>query len=420
MQFAIVVIAYNRPVALARLLESLDAAQRTAAEATIDVPLVISIDYSDEEEVTEIAEEYEWRLGEKRVIKHGERLGLKRHVMLSGDLVEDFGNIVMLEDDLWVSPYLWSYVSSALALCQEDPRLGQVSLYGNVFNETAQLPFVPFDDGYDNYYMKVPSSWGQMWTLEQWRDFRRWMPEYELHQTAHEHKLPRNVRDWPETSWKKIFQSYLISQDKLVLYPRNSLTTNFADAGTHHVGGDFHFQSPLLSYRKSAYKFSSTSDSRAVYDEYSERTDAYFRSLLNTNFGFEKVVVDLYGARELEHYPNRCIITCRENLNGKTLAQFQSGLIPHELNITVRGKQAEGMYRLVKLSSAPCEDLNSPLPSVMAEQFFYYYGLPRRVFDHARHVLFPPSLIVTRKEALKILLPKWIRLLVRRTKNWRS
>ena len=76
---AIVVVAYNRDKALAKLLNSLK-----RIETNINVPLVISIDGGGTEAVNKIANDFEWQYGEKKVIIH-EKLGLVKHFIWAGD-----------------------------------------------------------------------------------------------------------------------------------------------------------------------------------------------------------------------------------------------------------------------------------------------------------------------------------------------
>src|SRR5687768_8098504 len=100
---AIVITAYNRPEGLSRLLKSV-------ADASYDsnnVTLVISIDKSDSNKVYELADSFEWKYGQKKVIKHNEHLGLKEHILRCGDLTDQYGSIILLEDDLIVSPWFY-------------------------------------------------------------------------------------------------------------------------------------------------------------------------------------------------------------------------------------------------------------------------------------------------------------------------
>ena len=93
---AIVVVTYNRPDSLMRLLGSL-----TKARYPVGVPLIISIDGGDnrEKQVVKIAEEFPWPHGKKEVICHEKNLGLRKHILSCGDLTERYDSVIVLEDD---------------------------------------------------------------------------------------------------------------------------------------------------------------------------------------------------------------------------------------------------------------------------------------------------------------------------------
>ena len=125
---AIVVVGYNRPHSLRRILKSLTLANYLVE----DVPLVISIDFSDSPEGHEArayAKEFEWTFGPKRVISHPENIGLRRHILSCGDLASEYGSIIVFEDDLSASPCFYEYSAAALEFAEQDPLIGGVSLY---------------------------------------------------------------------------------------------------------------------------------------------------------------------------------------------------------------------------------------------------------------------------------------------------
>ena len=71
---AIVVVAYNRPKSLSRILSSLENANYPREP----VPLIISIDWAEDNlDVLEIAKDFNWKFGEKKVIYQQMNLGLK-------------------------------------------------------------------------------------------------------------------------------------------------------------------------------------------------------------------------------------------------------------------------------------------------------------------------------------------------------
>lgn len=62
---AIIVVAYNRPQSLSRLLWSLQAADYTGFA---NIPLIISIDYSGDDKCEAIASRFDWKHGEKKLL----------------------------------------------------------------------------------------------------------------------------------------------------------------------------------------------------------------------------------------------------------------------------------------------------------------------------------------------------------------
>ena len=89
-----------------RLLSSLN----NADYHTDDVPLIISIDCSGNTALYEYVNSFAWNHGDKYVVIHQERLGLKEHIFSCGDFTKYFKAVVLLEDDIFVSPYYYDYI----------------------------------------------------------------------------------------------------------------------------------------------------------------------------------------------------------------------------------------------------------------------------------------------------------------------
>ena len=101
MNVPIIVIAFNRSDTLKRLLNTL-------AQSYYDdenIKLIISIDKGDNEDVYKVSDEFVWRHGEKQVIKHQKKLGLRAHVLQCGDFVLNHDAVIILEDDLYTMIY---------------------------------------------------------------------------------------------------------------------------------------------------------------------------------------------------------------------------------------------------------------------------------------------------------------------------
>jgi len=153
---AIVILAYNRPNPLKRLLSSLT---RASYPPDHPIDLVFSIDRREEgihPEVASIAEGYRWPYGKKNLVCHDKRLGLVGNFYFSGDLSVEYGSLILLEDDLLVSPMFYWFASQALQNYQDDDRIAGISLYSLWFNGYTQFPFVPIIDESDVFFLQVP------------------------------------------------------------------------------------------------------------------------------------------------------------------------------------------------------------------------------------------------------------------------
>ncbi len=284
MKPAIVVIAYNRPESLKRLLDSIALAHYPGDQ----IVLHISIDKSTTDDVVAVAEEFNWSYGEKIIQVHYEHLGLKKHVLLCGDLVQKYESIIVLEDDLAVAPDYYNYASTAGDFYKEDSSIAGVSLYRYHFEEASFQSFHPINDGSDVHFIQVASSWGQLWTKDQWLLFKDWLQN----RSNSTKVLPDYMNEWGENSWKKLFNAYLIEENKFFVFPNVSLTTNFEEAGTNASYTGL-FQVPLQIGRRD-YHFTKSNDSRSKYDAYFECWPDCLKSLNPDlrNYSFD---VDLYG-----------------------------------------------------------------------------------------------------------------------------
>ena len=335
MKPAIVVIGFNRPHSLNRLLTSLTKANYGNETA---IPLCISIDYqgsAEHKEVVELAEAFNWEFGEKYIFYHVKNLGLKKHVLKCGDLTDRFGAIIMLEDDLCVSPEFYNYSKQAIEFYGRNASIAGISLYNHQQNFNNQLPFQPLKDGYSIYFLQIASSWGQVWTNRQWRQFRDWHEENQV--IPHSAKMPNYIINWPDSSWLKHFIHYLVSNAKYFVYPRNSLTTNFSDSGTNSVHANPFFQVPL-SLKQNHINFCDLQESTAVYDSFFELKPAYLKDLNHALKGYD-FEVDLYGLKVVEKIDHPFLLTSK--VGKHALMCFGLAMKPMEMNIIY---QVEGDF----------------------------------------------------------------------------
>ena len=319
LNIAIVVVAYNRPDSLNRLLESL---------AKVDyeghnVPLIISIDYSGKDDAYLVAEAFEWEFGEKRIISHFENLGLKKHVLSCGDLVKDYDAVIVLEDDLLVSQTMYTYAWRAVEKYRYDDNVAAISLYAKEFSETAWKPFVPSASGHDTYFIQTAESWGQIWVRDQWIKFKEWYKNNERFVNTAD--IPKNVCEWDDKSWKKHHIRYCIEKNLFTVYPYIGLTTCIGEEGEHVKNNMNTFQIPLLDGVLKGFRFADFNDKNAV------KYDAFLERIFDDQ---SDVCFDLYGQKT--YYDSYRYVITPKPLNYKIIETYGVTFRPHEANIINR------------------------------------------------------------------------------------
>lgn len=330
---AIVVVAYNRDESLKRLLESL----RKADYLNRDVTLIISIDYSKNAKVLEIAKGFCWNHGEKKIINHTVNLGLKKHVLEVGNLTKDFDAIIVLEDDLIVSNQFYNFAVQAYENYKDDQSIAGISLYSFRVNPNNRVTFYPSTDGYDNFFLQYAQSWGQVWWKTEWDSFISWMSKKDEFLSASDY--PASLDFWSKNSWLKYHILFCIENNKFFVYPKESFTGNFSEPGVHNQKKDSTFQSPFSTqmWRKE-YLFSGF-DTGNKYDSFFERLLPDKKLAIdNEVISTSDIEMDLYGTKANFRKPF-CVSS--QNLEFAILSSFGLQLKPHEANIilNVEGNQ---------------------------------------------------------------------------------
>ncbi|OFZ55676.1 MAG: hypothetical protein A3D92_14620 [Bacteroidetes bacterium RIFCSPHIGHO2_02_FULL_44_7] len=338
---AIVIVAYNRPSSLRRLLASVCQASYPDQAVT----LYISIDKSEDDEVLEIAESLEWQRGPKTIEISETHLGLKEHILRCGDLTERFGSIVLLEDDLVVSPNFYAYATESLPFYGAEEKVAGISLYSYEIAESCSYPFQAISDSSDVYFMQFASSWGQAWTREQWRQFKMWNSNRREDQLT---CLPEYVQYWGEHSWKKYFIAYLIEQDKYFVFPQQSYSSNFDDPGTNASQSGLYQVN--MDGSKDAWKFQTFRQSKSIYDVYFEIKAHALNQHVDFLADYE-YEVDLYGVKPLLSSRTPFFLTSRNGRN--PLLSFSGDMRPLLNNVvfSIAGQDV-GLYAKENVGAA--------------------------------------------------------------------
>lgn len=321
---AIVIVTYNRLVSFKRLLKSIQDANYNIC----DIPLIISIDRAPNfDEMYKAAFDFEWKYGEKKIITFKERQGLRKHVIKCGDLSNLYGSIIVLEDDLFVSPGFYNYVLQALEKYRNQKEITGISLYSHEWNGYGCIPFKPLSDNYDAYFGQFSISWGQCWTAKWWNDFKKWYIKHE-NSLKFNDKIPEPINFWSEKSWGKYYANYIVEENKYFVIPRISYSTNFGDCGEHAKNSNSDYQVSISTKIKTRYLFP-TFEEGIKYDLFFENQN--IPKFLEDLFGIRNVCIDLNSSRKIINGYDYLLST--QKLKLPIIREFGLNLRPIENNV---------------------------------------------------------------------------------------
>jgi len=321
MKIAICIVAYNRLTSVKRLFRSLEQARYCQ-----QVDLIVSIDKSDNTEVADYAKTLKWAFGEFIICEHAENLGLRKHILMCGKFLEKYDALIVLEDDIVVSPNFFIYATQCVEKYKEDDRIAGISLYNFNVNYQNKLPFVPLKDSNDVYFMNCAQSWGQVWMRKQWFAFFCWYKDCS-EEFADDEELPVCLSKWPKSSWLKYHTKYCIKENKYFVYPYLSLSTNNSDVGTHVNQKSTLFQSVLSFCPQELYRLPSLDDSEIKYDGFFEA------KFLAKYLGLDEsdLCVDLNGEKRKQ----KKYVLSRKVQKYNLVKSFGLSYRPIELNIVI-------------------------------------------------------------------------------------
>jgi len=366
-KIAIVVVGYNRLKSITRLLNSL----LIGNYPSNDIPLVISIDSSNNKELYDYVRDFKWPFGEKHLIKHEKRLGLKDHIFSCGDLTQYFKAIILLEDDLYVSSEFYNYTTAMVEKYNNTEQVAGISLYSIEFNGFAGFPFTPLNNGSDVFAVQTVISWGQCWTTNMWKGFKKWLSNNKINFIDYD--MPQRIKTW-ERAWSKYFYAYILATDKYFILPYISLSTNCGDAGVHGDGSSSDWQVNLLN---GPMKYTLNEFENLVkYDVYFNNAELSEILKINKN----ELCTDLYGNNH--NFLNKRYWLSIKKLPYKIINKYALSFRPPEMNII---KKIEGndifLYDTTVMSS---------VPKVNSLKFVHYH-----LRSYKRSVLLKYSLITT-------------------------
>jgi len=322
---AIVAVGFNRAESMRRLLKSICEADYPFG----DITLIISIDEcSKSDEVDAVAREAVWKNGEKIIRRFPTRQGLKAHVLQCGDLSQKYKAVIILEDDLIVSPSFYHFVYLALNYYSGYQKLAGIALYSHAWNGYANISFSPEKNEYDTYLGQYSITWGQCWTKERWADFREWYKIHDGRLPKRNEMMPESISYWSEHSWGKYYISYMIEKELYYVIPYNSMSTNFSEIGQHVSTRSNAHQVPLMMGVKRIFDFPDP-EKAVKYDIFFERV---FDKMLVSGIQGEEICVNLNCTKK-NSLGHKYMLTPMR-LKDKIIASYGMKMKPIDSNVT--------------------------------------------------------------------------------------
>lgn len=360
-RIAIVAVGYNRLKAMARLLDSINNAHYDMD----DVPLVISIDASGDTSLYDYAGAFEWKHGPKYVNIQEERLGLKKHIFQCFSLSKFFKGVIVLEDDLFVSPYFYHYADATLNKYGNETKVAGIALYRNEYNGFCNIPLQYVNNGNDVLAIQSCCSWGELINNRMWQGLSSWMEEF--NEDFSEYDMDERIKGW-NRAWSKYMYAYMLDTKSYFIYPNEPLTTNFNDAGGEHGGGSGIVQVSLMQGKRN-YNLGDFDD-LVKYDIYTQN-EAIPQWL---QIPADQVTVDYYGCRCI--YCGRYILAPFK-LPFKRIRGYGLTMRPWELNVKYE-IEGDDLILYDRGTSIPVK----PPLRVYSHRFLMYYF--NRYMQHIR------------------------------------
>jgi len=246
--------------------------------------------------------------------------------------------VILLEDDLFVSPKFHIFATKALNYYATDEEVGGISLSSILKNGFVNLPFIPLLDDSDVFFAQFCVLHGFIISDKMWASFEQWF-EYPANQKFSKedniHTFFKKMDN--QSEWFHFFTNFLIKSKKYIIYPREAYCVHFQEVGTHFNKTGIWFQNPL-QYFKQDFNFKHLSESKVRYDSFLELEPEIIKSLNPeiSNFDFE---IDFYASKSSENVKSEYVLTSRPVKN--SVFSFGKVMKPFEMNIIekIHGKE---------------------------------------------------------------------------------
>jgi hypothetical protein len=241
----IALFAYRRPQHLERAIEALRANPEAA-----DTPLYVFCDAPKDASVAESVMQVRRLLRRiegfagVRCIYRDENFGLSRNITGGvSDVLNQHESVIVVEDDIVVSPFFLRFMNDALTCYRKETRVGSIS--GYCYPVARAAP--------DSYLIRGADCWGWATWRDRWQYFdpdgasllaqlrsRNLTHAFDFDGAMGFTRMLEDQIAGRNDSWAVRWHASCFLRDLLILYPCRSLALNIGvdGSGTHCTGSD--------------------------------------------------------------------------------------------------------------------------------------------------------------------------------------
>ena len=248
----VLLFVYNRPFHTRKVIEALQ-----VNEYSLQTNLIIYSDASNDPFNLEVIQtrNYLKNVGGFKsisIIERQENWGLAKNI-IDGvtSIVNRYGKVFILEDDLVVSPYFLKYMNEALDLYEKEEKV--ISIHGYVYPVKRTLP--------ETFFIKGADCWGWATWKRGWDLFcsdgkallkeiekRNLKKEFDFNNSYPYCRMLRQQIAGKNNSWAVRWYASAFLHNKLTLYPGRSLVNQIGmDGSGTHCSTNEMFDVPLTN-----------------------------------------------------------------------------------------------------------------------------------------------------------------------------
>ena len=172
-----------------------------------------------------------------QIIEREKNLGLAGSIVSGvNEIIDKYGKVIVLEDDMIVSPYFLQYMNDALTFYEKEDEV--ISIHAYVYPVKNKLP--------ETFFIKGADCWGWGTWKRGWEFFeddteklleeikkRNLGNEFDFNSSINNIRMLKDQIRGRIDSWAIKWYASAFLKNKLTLYPGRSLVKNIGSGGTH-------------------------------------------------------------------------------------------------------------------------------------------------------------------------------------------